>query len=252
MNVKSSFEKRVYLKMRSALGHDPLRRRLWSEMGLVEQRPPSANPSERREPAELVATLIERSKINGMTVTVCAEKTAAAEKIAGIVKKYLPKKSAPAHVVAWRHHLIDNLKLDDVLQNEWPQIKVHPADAGGQKRHSLERLQAKDLAATAICGVTAADWCLADSATLVMRSRPGQGRAVSLLPPVHIAVISQANLIGHLGDLYALLARENENSFHGLTNCMTFISGPSTTRDIESIAVSGAHGPKAVHIVVVN
>jgi L-lactate dehydrogenase complex protein LldG len=65
-------------------------------------------------------------------------------------------------------------------------------------------------------------------------------------------VIGIDQIIANLKELIALLKWDDEYQTEGLTNCMTFISGPSTTRDIESIAVSGAHGPKAVHIVVVN
>ena len=38
-------------------------------------------------------------------------------------------------------------------------------------------------------GLTSADFCMADTAAMVMRTRPGQARSVSLVPSIHIAVI---------------------------------------------------------------
>jgi hypothetical protein len=37
----------------------------------------------------------------------------------------------------------------------------------------------------------------------------------------------------------------------GLTNCLTLISGPSKTADIELTMVHGAHGPREVYLYVI-
>jgi L-lactate dehydrogenase complex protein LldG len=100
-------------------------------------------------------------------------------------------------------------------------------------------------------GITSADFCMADSATLVMRTRPGQARSVSLVPAIHIAVVELNRIIADLKELYALLKWDPQESKDGVTNCMTFISGPSKTADIEATMVDGAHGPREVHIIVI-
>jgi L-lactate dehydrogenase complex protein LldG len=174
-----------------------------------------------------------------------------AHAVAEVARSSQLNEGVPAHVVVWQDELIGSLKLEDVFASEAPKIKIHHF-ANDQIIGETERQRAKGLAATAICGITTADWCIAESATLVMRTRPGQGRAVSLLPPIHIAVIPLASLISDLSELYTELGLAKKDGYHGLTNCMTFVSGPSTTRDIESIAVSGAHGPREVHIVVIS
>ena len=74
---------------------------------------------------------------------------------------------------------------------------------------------------------------------------------MSVVPPVNIVVLPLDILIANLKELYALLLCEAEVSEPNLTNYMSLISGPSTTRDIESIPVTGAHGPREVHIFVV-
>ena len=247
MNLDNLFIK----KIRLALGHDPSRRRGWADLGRGRRAHTNIVTRDQKDRLALLETLQERSHINGIPVTVCSNAAMAANVVAGIVKQNLPEEGESAHVIAWRHALIDSLELELALAAVSPQINVYGADTGEQGPRESERQQAKDLAATAICGITSTDWCLAETATLVMRTRPWQGRAVSLLPPVHIAVIPLASLISDLAELYCVLGSDSETGYHGLTNCMTFVSGPSTTRDIESVAVPGAHGPKAVYIVVI-
>ena len=103
----------------------------------------------------------------------------------------------------------------------------------------------------AFIGVTSADFCLADSATLVMKTRPGQARSVSLAPSIHVVVISLEQIIADLNELYAFLKYDTVHQKEGLTRCMTFITGPSKTADIEAIMVHGVHGPREVHLYVI-
>ena len=66
-------------------------------------------------------------------------------------------------------------------------------------------------------GITSADFCLADTATLVMRTRPDQPRSVSLVPSIHVAVIEQSRIIADLKELYTLLKWDPQQSKEGLT-----------------------------------
>jgi L-lactate dehydrogenase complex protein LldG len=249
--MNSDIDNRFFSKLRSALGHDSSKRRFWSDIKDVQKYHLDAADQDQDDLLSLLEKLQKRSKITGMPISVCADHEQAAQAVSSIIRQHIPKDSVPAHVLAWRHHLIESLNLESVLATQAPQIRVEYTDTGKSSEAPSENQRVKNLAATALCGVTSADWCLADSATLVMRNRPGQERMTSLLPPVHIAVIPISSLITNLGELYALIRRDHETDYHGLTNCMTFVSGPSTTRDIESIAVAGAHGPKAVYIVLI-
>jgi L-lactate dehydrogenase complex protein LldG len=95
------------------------------------------------------------------------------------------------------------------------------------------------------------DFCLAENATLVLKTRPSQARAVSLVPSIHVAVIRLDQLLSNLGELNAALMRDPGQRPEGLTNCMTLITGPSKTADIELVMVHGAHGPRELHIYVI-
>ncbi len=46
-----------------------------------------------------------------------------------------------------------------------------------------------------MCGITSADYALADTGTLVMLSSPREARLISLLPPAHIAVVPRERIL---------------------------------------------------------
>lgn len=83
-----------------------------------------------------------------------------------------------------------------------------------------------------------------------MKTRPGQPQCVSLLPSIHIAVIRLEQVLADLKELYALLKWDPAQRTEGLTDTMTFVTGPSKTADIEATLVHGAHGPKELYIFV--
>jgi len=99
---------------------------------------------------------------------------------------------------------------------------------------------------TAACGITAADYALADTGTLVMLSSQQEARLISLLPPVHVAVVQSERLLTGLDELLDILPRPAEQ-----TSSMVLITGPSRTADIEQILVRGVHGPGEIHVVVI-
>nr|PIE60647.1 MAG: hypothetical protein CSA31_00960 [Desulfobulbus propionicus] len=84
-----------------------------------------------------------------------------------------------------------------------------------------------------------------------MRSHPGHARSTSLVPAIHIAVVEEAKILATLEELYALLKWDPVEQEKGLTNNLSFVSGPSKTGDIELIMVHGAHGPRELHLFVV-
>ncbi len=103
------------------------------------------------------------------------------------------------------------------------------------------------LIAAAEVGLTEADYGVAESGTLALLHRPGQGRALSLLPPVHVAIVQAADLLPDLAALFLRLASDPRHP----ASALTFITGPRRTGDIEFVLTKGVHGPAEVHIVLV-
>ncbi len=94
-------------------------------------------------------------------------------------------------------------------------------------------------------GITSADFALADTGTLVMFSSAEEARLVSLLPPVHLAIVPRERLLSGLDELFSRAPEPARRS-----SSMVLITGPSRTADIEQILVRGVHGPGEIHVVV--
>ena len=97
-------------------------------------------------------------------------------------------------------------------------------------------------------GVTMAQAAIAETGTLVLESEKERHRLVSLLPPVHVAIVRSDDICLTMGDaLRQLRGREKE-----MSRAITFITGPSRTADIELTLTVGVHGPKELYVIVLD
>jgi L-lactate dehydrogenase complex protein LldG len=96
-------------------------------------------------------------------------------------------------------------------------------------------------------GITGADAGLAESGSLVLVSGPGRSRMASLIPYVHIAVLRTSRIVRTLGHLL------NERpELTGAGSNFVIVTGPSRTGDIEMVLTLGVHGPRHVHVVMID
>ena len=119
-------------------------------------------------------------------------------------------------------------------------------DLAGVQSGFTDAAALRALCAMADVGITSADYALADTGTLVMLASPAEARLISLLPPVHIAVVPIERVLSGLDELFTILPDPAAQ-----TSSMVLITGPSRTADIEQILVRGVHGPGEIHVVVV-
>ena len=105
----------------------------------------------------------------------------------------------------------------------------------------------REACAAADIGITSADYALAETGTLVMLSSKQEARLVSLLPPVHVALIPRSRILANLDELLTRIPKPAEQ-----TSSMVLITGPSRTADIEQILVRGVHGPGEIYAVIVD
>jgi Uncharacterized conserved protein len=111
----------------------------------------------------------------------------------------------------------------------------------------MDRDELRAVCSTAAVGITSADYCLADTGTLVMIASREEARLISLLPPVHIAVVDADRMLSGLDELFTIVPLPAEQS-----SSMVLITGPSRTADIEQTLVRGVHGPGEIHVVLVS
>jgi L-lactate dehydrogenase complex protein LldG len=120
-----------------------------------------------------------------------------------------------------------------------------PYDAGGLVGNATFGSSPRADQAAAEVGVTGCHGAIAETGTLALLSAPGCSRAVSLLPPLHVALVQRDDLFDRMGDFFAA-----QTSRLAEASSCTFITGPSRTADIELSLTIGVHGPKRVVVIV--
>src|SRR6185437_2551399 len=92
--------------------------------------------------------------------------------------------------------------------------------------------------------VTLGAIAIAETGTIVLEGVSGQGRrATALVPDVHICVLDAENIVTNVPEGFARLASAPDLP-------LTFFSGPSATADIEMTRIKGVHGPRHLHILL--
>ncbi len=103
----------------------------------------------------------------------------------------------------------------------------------------------KDDLFTVDVGITSAQAGIAETGTLVLDSSAERNRLVSLVPPIHIAILDASRIYLTLGETLAALQAGEE-----LSPAITFITGPSRTADIELTLTLGVHGPQELYVII--
>ena len=182
-----------------------------------------------QEEAEKVRTEVVRCSADGLAAA-----------IAAIVGKGVPETGEACTVIAADDDRFAQCGLYDAIkaQELVTDLTVWDSEQGE------ECIQA---ALTATYGITYTTGGIAESATVVQPTSPKCGRAVSLLPLAHIAVVDASAIVPTMFEVM----KEYEDKGEKLPSQVCFISGPSATADIELVRVEGVHGPMYVNYVIV-
>ncbi len=199
----------------------------------------------RKTQLALFEQLVARAGAISVDVIALASLDDLAPAIAALVDEL----DAKSTLVSWNHPFLTDIGLSEALAEVGAEIVL--PENGKTDVNAAQCQTWRRAAARAAMGITGADYCIAETATLVMRNRPGQPRSASLLPEVHAAVIGLDQIIASPAELFALMGSPAAIESPSVTNCMTWVSSNSKTGDIEGELVPGVHGPGRMVIYVI-
>ncbi|HXV19809.1 MAG TPA: lactate utilization protein [Desulfuromonadales bacterium] len=105
----------------------------------------------------------------------------------------------------------------------------------------------RQVAPLADAGVTGANFALADTGSVVLESTDEAIRLATTLPERHFVLLDPAKVLADGFAAVPYLRRFREKSPR---HFLAYITGPSRTADIERVLTIGVHGPKELHILL--
>ena len=106
--------------------------------------------------------------------------------------------------------------------------------------------ESKDLLFGIDAAITTTRGGIAETGSLILWTTPNEPRLMSLIPPIHIAVLHADTIYN---TFWEVVNTEQWNS--GMPTNALLISGPSKTADIEQTLVYGVHGCKELVVLLI-
>jgi L-lactate dehydrogenase complex protein LldG len=190
---------------------------------------------------ELVETFKRECESILGKVYVAENKEQVWESLSGILKEAGTKK-----IMKWASPVLERIEINSLLDFLGVEDLFSEAKDSSQ---DLKRKDYFDIVKEAELGISGVDYGLADTGTLVLRALSGQDRSASLLPPSHVAIMEAERILPSSDDFLVKLQLEvTENGT--FDSCLSLITGPSKTADIEMNLILGVHGPKNLHVII--
>ena len=237
MNTRDQFLENVRLALgrdRDALpGAPALETALSLDARSVEERVATIEKQAAANADELLSQLERSATQAGWTVARVASAQDAAHHTVALAREMEARS-----ILRSTHRAMSQLDLEGQLSGTGIEIRAMAIDAESQEGEPDELRRAlRQRAADADIGITGVDYAVAETGTAVLIARKGVSRLVSLLPPVHIAVVQSGQVLPSLDELFTL--RRGDFLSGEAAGYMNLISGPSRSGDIENTLVTG-------------
>ena len=217
--------------IRRSLGRGPLDEaaRAALDERLAKPQPnlvPARTDIPQDERVELFTSMAE-------AVFATVDRVSGADAVPGAVADYLAQHNLPPALV-----MAPDPALDAYPWGERPMLAIRRGRAEEADR----------------VGVTGAVMGFAETGTLMMRSGPDHPSSLNFLPETHIVVLPAERIGGAYEEGWAHLRAEGGADADGgfMPRTVNLVTGPSRTADIEQTITLGAHGPRRLHIVIVD
>ncbi len=218
---------RILADIRARLGRGPLDA---AEAAALEARlaapAPNTIPARTRldRPA-LIDLFVEKAEAAAATVA----RIPALDDVPAAVADYLAGENLPT-----RLRLAPDPALDGIPWQARPMLEIARGAADPGDPVSLTPVFA----------------AVAETGTLMLVSGPATPTTLNFLPETHIALVRAEQVVGPFEDAWRRL-REATRGAAGFPRTVNFVTGPSRSADIEQKLQMGAHGPRRLHIVLV-
>ena len=95
---------------------------------------------------------------------------------------------------------------------------------------------------------------IAETGTLMLPSDPARPTTLNLLPETEIVVLRASRVVGAYEEAWDRLRAEHRDARSGgfMPRNIMFVTGPSRSADIEQTLELGAHGPRRLHVILVD
>jgi L-lactate dehydrogenase complex protein LldG len=178
------------------------------------------------------ATVLDDAGRIDLFVAMAEEVQTTVDRVAGLadvpaaVATYLASENLPAELV-----IAPDPALDAIPWGERPLLRLRRGKAAPGDHVS----------------VTPAFAAIAETGTLMLTSGPETPTTLNFLPDTHIVVLRADQVLPHYEEGWSRLRARGP-----MPRTVNFITGPSRTGDIEQRIQLGAHGPRRLHIVLVD
>lgn len=98
-----------------------------------------------------------------------------------------------------------------------------------------------------LSSVSVATAAIAETGSVVMTSSKDTPTEANFLPDNFICVVEKTTLLAHMEDLWAMQRQQHDTP----PAVINIISGPSRTADVEQTIQLGAHGPRRMHVIII-
>lgn len=176
--------------------------------------------------------LVDLFRQQAETASATVVEVSRAEDIPAAVAEYLRARNLPPQI-----RLAPDARVEAL---DWKSQPMLETSRGASDGHDLASVT------PVLAGV-------AETGTLMVHSGADTPNTLHFLPETHIAVVYADELVGTYEDAWAALRARRGGSLAGeMPRTVSMVTGPSRSADIGKILLMGAHGPKRLHIILVD
>ncbi len=216
---------RLFANLGRALADAPGRVSPEEAAARLDRRTPNLIPDRAQGSA---AELVERFIHWAERVQATTDRVATLAEVPAAVADFLNRHNLPQRLRLAPHPRVEGL--------DWSSRPLMEVAAG--------RAEAQDLSSLALAFAG-----IAETGTLMLHSGPETPTTLNFLPDNHVVLLPAGAITGSYEDAWARLRERFGADWPRTVNLVT---GPSRTADSEQELILGAHGPRRLHIIIVD